>query len=99
MNITFNINNIYTLIQIYISIQAQILNEQPFFNEPGYEYAYTGINGIIKSNEYNNNIRLYTMKHAMLDIIKYRHTYPQFTDVINAHCIMKKEITLQVCSG
>lgn len=86
-----------TLIQIYISIQAQILVEQPFYNEPGYESRYNNVSGRQQSTEYNNNIRLYTMNHAMLDLIKNPNAYPQFADVIKAHFSLKKNNVIEIC--
>jgi baculoviral IAP repeat-containing protein 6 len=89
---TWNINN-STLIQIYISIQAQILIDKPYYNEPGYEQQ----SSVLKSTEYNNNIRLYTMKYAMLDLLQKPETYSQFTDIIIAHFKMKKNRVMQIC--
>lgn len=87
-----------TLIQIYISIQAQILTEQPFYNEPGHESSYNNNTGRQRSMEYNNNIRLFTMKHAMLDLIQNLNIYPQFSDVIRTHFTMKKKKVIEVCN-
>lgn len=86
------------LIQIYTSILAQILIEKPYFNEPGYETNYNNASGLAQSETYNQDIRLYTMKHAMLDLIRNPKAYPQFTDVITAHFTMKKEKVIKVCT-
>ncbi|AYV84593.1 MAG: ubiquitin-conjugating enzyme E2 [Hyperionvirus sp.] len=88
---------ISTLSQIYKSVQSQILIEQPFFNEPGYERHYAGSTGTEQSKKYNNNIRLYTMQHAMLDLIKNPKAYPQFSDVITAHFKIKKSKICTIC--
>lgn len=89
---------ISTLIQIYKSIQCQILVEQPYFNEPGYECKYNTLDGMKKSKEYNDNIRLYTMNHAMYDLINNPKLYPQFEDVIRAHFKLKKDKILNICN-
>ena len=72
-----------SLLQIYISIQSQILIDEPYYNEPGYEK--NNDNGKKKSKEYNNDIRLYTMKHAILDLINNFTSYPNFEDIILEH--------------
>ena len=88
---------ISTLSLIYKSIQSLILIEQPFFNEPGYESHYSSAAGMAQSKTYNDNIRLYTMEHAMLDLIDNPKLYPQFEDVIRAHFKMKKTKILSIC--
>lgn len=88
---------ISTLIQVYKSIQCQILIEEPFFNEPGYESSYNTANGMQQSKQYNDNIRLYTMKHAMYDLIDNPKLYPQFEDVIRAHFKLKMNKILYTC--
>ena len=86
-----------TLITIYKSIQSLILIEQPFFNEPGYESRFRGASGIQQSKKYNDNIRLFTMQHAMLDLITAPSMYPQFEDVIRTHFKLKKNRVIAVC--
>ena len=85
------------LIQIYTSILSQILIEKPYFNEPGYE-TYNNSSAMATAEDYNQNIRLYTMKHAMLDLIRNPKAYQQFEDVILAHFAMKKEKVIEVCT-
>lgn len=86
------------LIQIYTSILSQILIEKPYFNEPGYETNYNNSGGMAAAEDYNQNIRLYTMKHAMLDLIRNPKAYQQFEDIIFAHFTMKKEKVIEVCT-
>lgn len=89
--------SISSLIQVYKSIQSQILVEQPFYNEPGHESHFKNSKGLQESENYNQNIRLYTMKHAMYDLINNPRLYPQFEDVIRSHFKLKKEKILAVC--
>jgi baculoviral IAP repeat-containing protein 6 len=84
---------ISTLNQVYESIQSQILIEQPFYNEPGYESR----SDLQQSKLYNDNVRLYTMKHAMYDLINDPNKYPQFSDVIRSHFKLKKRRILATC--
>jgi len=87
-----------SLFQILMSIQSQILIEEPYFNEPGYESQEK--NAATKaSNEYNQNIRLYTMKHAMVDLLNTSNTYPQFEDVIKQHFKIRKNKVIEVCDA
>ena len=82
--------------QILMSIQSQILIEEPYFNEPGHE-SYEKNSALKESKYYNQHIRLYTMKHAILDLIREPTKYSQFTDVIKHHFKIRKEKVLDVC--
>jgi ubiquitin-protein ligase len=84
--------------QILMSIQSQILIEEPYFNEPGYE-SNASEKAKKASYEYNQNIRLYTMKYAILDLIKNPSKYNQFIDVIKEHFKIRKNRVLEVCKG
>ncbi|KAK0619171.1 ubiquitin-conjugating enzyme/RWD-like protein, partial [Immersiella caudata] len=50
-----------TLLQVLVSIQALILNDQPWYNEPGREYAISDS----KSKKYSKSIWTATIEHAM----------------------------------
>ena len=76
-----------TFYQLLISIQSQILIEEPYFNEPGYEkYIGTPI-GINSSKGYNENIYQYTIDHAMIDLLTVdkNDNYPEFREIINEY--------------
>lgn len=79
-----------TLSQLFISVQAQILVENPYFNEPGYE-KYTGNQDKKKSEAYNDNIRVYTAQHAIYELLDYPDAYPEFKDVIIKHFKLKRK--------
>ncbi|KAI1204565.1 uncharacterized protein F4807DRAFT_326083 [Annulohypoxylon truncatum] len=51
-----------TLLQVLVSIQSMILCEQPWYNEPGREETENKTQSV----RYNNEIRAWTMKHAIL---------------------------------
>ena len=59
-----------TFFQILVSIQSQILIEEPYFNEPGHESSIGKPNGIINSKNYNDKIRLYNLDHAINELIE-----------------------------
>ncbi|XP_028767096.1 putative ubiquitin-conjugating enzyme E2 38 [Neltuma alba] len=54
-----------TMLQVLVSIQALILNEKPFFNEPGYSSTFVGSVGERKSKEYNENTFILSLKTMM----------------------------------
>lgn len=87
-----------SLFQLYMSIQSQILVEQPWFNEPGYERSFGTASGKQSSDAYNNSIRYYTMCYAIRDLIKNPETYPQFTNVIKTHFFYKKADVMKTCA-
>lgn len=58
-----------TFYQLLISIQSQILIDEPYFNEPGYEKYIGTHTGINSSKAYNDNLYQYTIDHAMIDLL------------------------------
>lgn len=85
-----------TLQQLLISVQSQILIEHPYFNEPGHERSYGTPSGMQASKDYNNNIRWYTMMHAVNDFLLNPNSYPEFSEVIKKHFTLKKDYMLKV---
>lgn len=57
-----------TIFQLLLSIQSQILVEEPWFNEPG-RYTSTDVASKKASVEYNKTIEGYTFMHAIIDLI------------------------------
>ena len=86
-----------TLQQLFISVQSQILIETPYFNEPGHESYMNTASGIKASSDYNNDIRYFTMCHAMCDILEHPDQYPGFEEIINNHFKLKKDYILATC--
>ena len=86
-----------TLIQVIISIQGLILIEEPYFNEPGYERSIGTADGTKSSLNYNYNIRLYTMQHAIYDLLLDKNNL--FYSVIKEHFKLKKNKVIEVCSN
>ena len=86
-----------TLYQVVISILGQILIEEPYFCEPGYEASINTDYGKKNSKIYNNNIRLYTMETSIRDLLINPGEYPQFKDVIINHFKFKKNDILRQC--
>jgi hypothetical protein len=87
-----------SLSQLLLSIQSQILVEEPYFNEPGYIVEYGLPNGKAKSKYYNIEKRLYTLKHTVCDLIQFPTKYSQFTEVIHKHFLNKKDYLIELCN-
>lgn len=51
-----------TMLQVLVSIQGLILNEKPYFNEPGYEKTRGSHHGEDKSSKYNEYTLIYSLK-------------------------------------
>jgi ubiquitin-protein ligase len=86
-----------SLYQVLISIQCQILTENPYFNEPGYEQYFGTSIGEQLNRVYNNNIRYFTMCHTIRDLLVNIDMYPQFSEVIKKHFYLKKNKILEIC--
>ncbi len=86
-----------TLHQLFVSVQSQILIDNPYFNEPGWESSYGTSTGMNESKSYNNYIRYFTMCHAMYDILANSNSYPEFRDIIKKHFTLKKDYILNLC--
>jgi ubiquitin-protein ligase len=75
---------ISTFNQLVISIQSQIMIDEPYFNEPGYEKTIGTENGKKMSSEYNYNIRQYTLDHTINNLLE-NNNYPEFQDIIKKY--------------
>ncbi|XP_064597872.1 uncharacterized protein LOC135464377 [Liolophura sinensis] len=85
-----------SLYQVLVSIQSLILIPHPMFNEPGYEGLKETKEGQSRSKTYNNNIRLWTVRHAMLGQL--RSPPAGFEDLIRKHFTIQKNAILKLCS-
>ncbi|MCJ1404614.1 hypothetical protein MMC11_007840 [Xylographa trunciseda] len=61
-----------TILQVLISIQAMIFNDEPFRNEPGLENA-RGWNAKQDSQQYSQNVQAFTVRFALLDWVHRSH--------------------------
>lgn len=93
------IGNMSGLLQVLISIQAQIFTDHPYFNEPGYEAEMGTALGNKSTAAYNSTIIKYTMKSTMLDLMLNPTLYPQFEDVIVNHFKLKKNHIKKMLDG
>lgn len=85
-----------TMLQVLVSIQALILNANPFFNEPGYDNMYTGAEGMKKSKTYNENIFILSLKTMMYTL---RRPPQHFEDLVAGHFRTRAHTILSACRG
>ncbi|XP_073231634.1 ubiquitin conjugation factor E4 B-like [Porites lutea] len=85
-----------SLYQVLVSIQGMMFTPDPCFNEPGYEGIRGTDEGDALCKEYNANIKLYTIRHAMVGQL--RQPTPGFEDVIRAHFRLQREEILTQCA-
>lgn len=84
-----------TLLQVLVSIQALILVQEPYFNEPGYERQKQQPNVQQASKAYSTNIRHQTLRVAILQplqqVVQNQCIYPEFQTVIQSHFVQHSE--------
>ena len=55
------------MLQVVLSIQAIIMSNEVYFNEPGYEHEIGTAAGEAKNNGYSNIVKYGTLKYAIID--------------------------------
>ncbi len=85
-----------TILQVIMSIQSLIMVPKPYFNEPAYEVNRGTPAGEKQSSDYNENLRLQTMRYAMRDMIK--KPPPDFEEVVKAHFRAVRPLLLRQCA-
>ena len=84
-----------TFFQILISIQSQILIEEPYFNEPGHESSIGKPGGIFNSKKYNDHIKQYNLDYAIngliAGVVSGSSDYPEFDNIIREYFKFKKQ--------
>nr|XP_017256373.1 PREDICTED: putative ubiquitin-conjugating enzyme E2 38 [Daucus carota subsp. sativus] len=83
-----------TVLQILVSIQALVLNEKPFFNEPGYDSTYTGSEGARRSKKYNEEIFILSLKTMVYTL---RSPPRHFEDFVSGHFLARGRAILLAC--
>lgn len=81
--------------QVLVSIQALILVEQPYFNEPSYEAQRGTAEGTSRAAEYNEGLRYNNIRYAMLEQL--RNPPPEFEEVIKSHFLLQQNAILAEC--
>ena len=86
-----------TMRQVMVSIQSLVMIPDPYFNEPGYEREYGTETGKKHSHDYNQRVRLGTMKWAMVDQMK--NPTPGFEEAIKKHFKLKADHVKKTCAA
>jgi baculoviral IAP repeat-containing protein 6 len=82
-----------SLLQLAVSLQSLVFVPEPYFNEPGYEGNMGSSHGTTESANYNRNIRIQTVTHAMIGQM---NSPPKgWETVIRTHFKMQKDDILQ----
>ncbi len=77
-----------TILQVLMSIQAIVMSEEVYFNEPGFEGEIGKPEGERKNEAYGNIVRYCNIKFAMINQIK--NPPKGFESVIRRHFYIKK---------
>ncbi|GLT86897.1 hypothetical protein SLE2022_050070 [Rubroshorea leprosula] len=85
-----------TMLQVLVSIQALILNAKPFFNEPGFDSSYPGAEGEKKSNHYNEEVFILSLKTMIYTL---RRPPEHFQDFVVGHFRSQAHDILVACSA
>ncbi|KAJ1281846.1 hypothetical protein BS78_03G005200 [Paspalum vaginatum] len=83
-----------TMLQVLVSIQALILNENPYYNEPGYEGSANTAHGQRNALDYNDNTFLYSCKTMLYSL---RRPPEHFADLVAGHFRMRGHTILAAC--
>lgn len=75
-------SNKSTMLQVLVSIQALVLNEKPYFNEPGYEGTAGTADGTRLALAYNETTFLYSCRTMMYSL---RNPPKCFEDFVAGH--------------
>jgi len=81
--------NVSTILQVLLSIQAIIMSNEVYFNEPGYEHEMNTPEGDAKNQGYSNIVRHSNVKFAMIDMIK--NPPKGFESIIRRNFFLKKD--------
>jgi len=77
-----------TILQVLVSVQAIIMSEEVYFNEPGFENEAGTVEGEKKNEGYSNIVRYANVKFAMLGQLK---SPPRgFESVVKRHFYVKR---------
>ncbi|KAF0917533.1 hypothetical protein E2562_020910 [Oryza meyeriana var. granulata] len=83
-----------TMLQVLVSIQALILNEKPYFNEPGYASFANSVSGERTAIEYNDNTFLHSCRTMLYSL---RRPPEHFADLVTSHFRERGHTILAAC--
>ncbi|CAN6330956.1 unnamed protein product [Urochloa humidicola] len=83
-----------TMLQVLISIQALVLNEKPYFNEPGYERYTNSAEGLRAALDYNDTTFEYSCRTMLYSL---RRPPQHFEDLVGGHFRERGRAILAAC--
>ncbi|KQJ82186.1 putative ubiquitin-conjugating enzyme E2 38 isoform X2 [Brachypodium distachyon] len=83
-----------TMLQVLVSIQALILNEKPYFNEPGYASSANTASGEKNSVQYNKITFLHSCRTMLYSL---RRPPEHFADLVAGHFRLHGRTILAAC--
>jgi len=83
-----------TMLQVLISIQALVLNEKPFYNEPGYERYANSAEGLAYALDYNDTAFQYSCRTMLYSL---RKPPQHFEDLVAGHFRERGHAILAAC--
>ena len=86
-------SKVSTILQVLLSIQAIIMSNEVYFNEPGYEHEAGTPEGERKNEGYSNIVRYCNVKYAIIDMIK--NSPAGFEKIIKYNFYLKKNEILK----
>ncbi|KAG7577349.1 Ubiquitin-conjugating enzyme/RWD-like [Arabidopsis thaliana x Arabidopsis arenosa] len=90
------IPNTSTMLQVLVSIQGLILNQKPYFNEPGYESSAGSAHGENNSKAYSENTLLLSLKTMVYTM---RRPPKYFEDFAYGHFFSCAHDVLKACNA
>ncbi|XP_022139568.1 probable ubiquitin-conjugating enzyme E2 26 isoform X2 [Momordica charantia] len=85
-----------TMLQVLVSIQGLILNTKPYFNEPGFANQNGSVAGENRSQQYNEETYLLSMKTMVYNI---RRPPKHFEDFVKGHFFKRAHDILVSCKA
>ncbi|RZC48294.1 hypothetical protein C5167_041253 [Papaver somniferum] len=85
-----------TMLQVLLSIQALVLNEKPYYNEPGYELDAGTLRGEKLSQEYNESTFILSCKTMQYTL---KNPPKHFEDYVLGHFRLRAYTILATCKA
>ncbi|KAG2314006.1 hypothetical protein Bca4012_064630 [Brassica carinata] len=85
-----------TMLQLLVSIQALILNQKPYFNEPGYEPTKGTPSGEAHSKVYSENVFILSLKTMVYSM---RKPPKHFEEFVRSHYFVRALDIAKACNA
>lgn len=90
------IPNVSTMLQVLVSIQALILNEKPYFNEPGWAGSAGSATGERNSKKYSEDVFLLSLKTMVYTM---RKPPMHYYEIVVGHFCERAQYILKACEA